>query len=223
VEALATHYLDTLRSQGDAVPQIIGGHSFGGLVAFEMARQLAAAGHAPTLLVLIDTPAPHFFHPTGLDWSESEWLIQVTQIVEHLYGVDLDINRSELDALDPEAQLSRLNESMIAADVLPAGTGTEFLRGFIAVYKTNLQASYAPPQLTGPTHVLLLRSALQQPEALVSAQFAAMRDTHELGWLDYIESTLTVETVPGDHLTMMRPPQVATLATILTTYLERLK
>jgi len=221
VEDLAAHYLDSIRRQGDAAPRVLGGHSFGGLVAFEMARQLSAAGAAPALLVLIDTPAPHFFHPTGLDWSETEWLMQVAQIVDHLYGVNLGIERAELATLDADAQFTRLNDRMIAADVLPAGTGTEFLRGFIAVYKANLQASYAPPPMQGTTQVVLLRSAEKQPDALVSEQFAAMRDTRELGWLDYIESPLAVEEVPGDHLTMMRPPHVVNLAAILKPYLER--
>ncbi|MCX7178859.1 MAG: alpha/beta fold hydrolase [Proteobacteria bacterium] len=220
VEDLAAHYLRTIREQSGSAPRVVSGHSFGGLVAFEMARQLEAAGEAPSLLVLIDTPAPHFFHPTGLDWSEAEWLMQIAQIIEHLYGVELGVARAVLDALAHEAQLALLNERMIAAGVLPPGTGVEYLRGFIGVYKTNLRAEYAPQPLGGDTCVLLLRSAEQQPEALVSPQFAAMRDTRELGWTDYIRCRLVVEDVPGDHLTMMRPPQVAKLAAILETYLE---
>ena len=218
VEALAAHYLATIAEQG-AEPRVVGGHSFGGLVAFEMARQLAAAGRAPELLVLIDTPAPHFFQPTGEDWDEAQWLTQVAQIVDHLYGVALGVSREELAALPPADQLDLLKRRMIVADVLPAGTGVEFLRGFVGVYKANLRVRYAPPPLAGQTQVLLLRSAEEQPAQLVSDQFAAMRDTPELGWRGYVECPLAVEEVPGDHLTMMRPPHVAALAASVKRYL----
>jgi amino acid adenylation domain-containing protein len=218
VEALAAHYLDTIRATGDT-PRIVGGHSFGGLVAFDMARQLAAASAAPTLLILIDTPAPHFFHPTGQDWSEAEWLWQVAQIAEHLYGVALGLERAELDA-EAGAGLELLTRRMIAADVLPPGTGPDYLRGFIGVYRANLQAVYAPPPLATAIRVLLLRSREAQPASLVAEQFAAMRETREMGWRNYLRGELIVADVPGDHLTMMRPPHVATLASIIEKHLE---
>lgn len=219
VEALATHYLEAIRAAGGE-PRVIGGHSFGGLVAFEMGRQLSAVGAAPTLLVLIDTPAPHFFHPTGAGWSEADWLWQVAQIVEHLYGVALDLHREEL-AGAADGGLELLNRRMIAADVLPSGTGVAFLRGFVGVYRANLEAVYAPAPLAGNTQVLLLRSAEAQPAALVAPQFATLRAAPELGWKDYIRCPLAVEEVAGDHLTMMRPPQVTQLAGVIMTYLEQ--
>jgi len=39
-------------------PYYLGGASFGGLVAFEMAQQLHAMGHQVGLLALLDTPGP---------------------------------------------------------------------------------------------------------------------------------------------------------------------
>jgi thioesterase domain-containing protein len=39
-------------------PYLLGGFSGGGLTAWEMARQLEAAGEEVALLVLLDTPLP---------------------------------------------------------------------------------------------------------------------------------------------------------------------
>ncbi|OYV49865.1 MAG: hypothetical protein B7X10_01610 [Burkholderiales bacterium 21-58-4] len=39
-------------------PRWIGGYSFGGIVAFEMARQLAQRGTPPQRVIIIDAPAP---------------------------------------------------------------------------------------------------------------------------------------------------------------------
>src|SRR3546814_5046789 len=58
VEALAQANLEALTQRGLAQPRWIGGYSFGGLVAFEMARQLAQQGTPPERVVIIDAPAP---------------------------------------------------------------------------------------------------------------------------------------------------------------------
>ena len=58
VEDLAAHYLKDVKAICPKGPYLLGGHSFGGLVAFEMAQQLRRAGEEIGLLALIDpTPA----------------------------------------------------------------------------------------------------------------------------------------------------------------------
>ncbi|MCP4641833.1 MAG: amino acid adenylation domain-containing protein [bacterium] len=52
---LAVYYIEAMRSIQPEGPYLIGGWSFGGLVAFEMACQLEAAGHEVALLALMDT------------------------------------------------------------------------------------------------------------------------------------------------------------------------
>jgi amino acid adenylation domain-containing protein len=58
IEKLASTYVSDLISFFPQGPYLIGGASFGGLVAFEMARQLHALGREPSLLVLFDTAVP---------------------------------------------------------------------------------------------------------------------------------------------------------------------
>jgi acyl-coenzyme A synthetase/AMP-(fatty) acid ligase/thioesterase domain-containing protein/acyl carrier protein len=54
VERAAARYVAAVRSIQARGPYFIGGHSFGGIVAWEMARQLQAAGEPVGLLVLLD-------------------------------------------------------------------------------------------------------------------------------------------------------------------------
>ena len=58
IEELASTYVRDLVSFFPQGPYLIGGASFGGLVAFEMAKQLHALGVEPSLLVLFDTAVP---------------------------------------------------------------------------------------------------------------------------------------------------------------------
>jgi thioesterase domain-containing protein len=55
VEEMAAHYLNEIRTLQPQGPYFFGGFSFGGLVAYEMAQQLGAAGETVGLVVLFDT------------------------------------------------------------------------------------------------------------------------------------------------------------------------
>jgi thioesterase domain-containing protein len=58
IEDIAAHYVAALRAVQPAGPYALGGICFGGLVAFEMARQLRDAGQQVGLLALIGPPLP---------------------------------------------------------------------------------------------------------------------------------------------------------------------
>jgi thioesterase domain-containing protein len=55
---MAADYVRTLQIRQPAGPYFLGGYSFGGLVAFEMAQQLQRQGHAVALLALLDSGGP---------------------------------------------------------------------------------------------------------------------------------------------------------------------
>jgi aspartate racemase len=58
VEEIARHFIQELRSVKPHGPYLLGGYSFGGIVAFEMAQQLRAMGESVPLLALFDTYDP---------------------------------------------------------------------------------------------------------------------------------------------------------------------
>jgi thioesterase domain-containing protein len=61
VEAMAAEYLANMRTLQPQGPYFLGGYSFGGLVAFEMAHQLRQQGQEVALLLLVD---PTDWRPT---------------------------------------------------------------------------------------------------------------------------------------------------------------
>jgi thioesterase domain-containing protein len=58
INEMARVYLAEVRARQPQGPYLLGGYSGGGVVAFEMARLLTAAGHRVGLLALIDTMHP---------------------------------------------------------------------------------------------------------------------------------------------------------------------
>jgi thioesterase domain-containing protein len=55
VEVMARHYIEQIREQQPHGPYFVAGHSFGGLVTYEIARQLSAQNEEMGLVGLIDT------------------------------------------------------------------------------------------------------------------------------------------------------------------------
>ena len=62
IEELAARYLEAVRTVRPAGPYLLYGMSVGGTIAFEMARQLRAAGESVPLLAVGDTPGPGGYH-----------------------------------------------------------------------------------------------------------------------------------------------------------------
>ena len=56
VQAMAGYYLEAVRSIQPEGPYDIGGFCLGGIIAYEMTRQLQEAGHEVTTLVMVDSP-----------------------------------------------------------------------------------------------------------------------------------------------------------------------
>ncbi len=213
VEALADAYLSALRTIQPTGPYRLLGHSFGGLVTFVMAKRLHAAHESVERLILLDTAAPQWFAPTGRDWGYARWLAQVAQIASHQYGVSLDLTEEAFAVeASEEAQLRLLQERLIACGVLPEQADVNHLRGFIDVYRANLQAVYQPPEGSADIPTLLVRSAELQPGQLQDPQARAVRAEADLGWGRWISGSIEMVEVPGDHLTMLNPPDVLALA-----------
>jgi thioesterase domain-containing protein len=55
IESLATRYLEVVSAAGLRAPLVLGGWSLGGLIAYEMARQLSAAGGQIERVIMIDS------------------------------------------------------------------------------------------------------------------------------------------------------------------------
>lgn len=61
VKDIAAHFIREMRTVRPHGPYLLGGYSFGGIVAYEMAKQLKAEGEEIPLLALFDTYAPTEF------------------------------------------------------------------------------------------------------------------------------------------------------------------
>jgi len=80
IEDMAAYYIEALRKVQPTGPYFLGGWSFGGLVAFEMAQQLMRANEKVALLALLDTEAPIAANKPSF-WQS--FLFMLTKLAPH--------------------------------------------------------------------------------------------------------------------------------------------
>src|SRR6185312_5420537 len=102
VPEMAACYLEAVRSVQPRGPYRLGGYCIGGAVAFEMARQLRAAGEETGSLLLFDSPAPFSAPPPPLDEAK------VLSSLARSYGNAAEVPADELRALPPEAWIGHV-------------------------------------------------------------------------------------------------------------------
>lgn len=204
IEELAAAYLKVLLATPEFAEGVhLAGHSFGGLVAYEMARQLTALGHPVGLLAVLDNAAPRFDDAARYaDWSDEDWLRHVALRIGKLYGVTLSA-----DGCGPAGP--RLFEALLQAGLLPGDTRYEFFHRYIGVYRANvIAAATYHPQGELMNIPLSLFTAADADAAL--GQPAASDPGR--GWQAYVAAPLRCCETPGSHLSMLLEPHAAVLA-----------
>jgi thioesterase domain-containing protein/acyl carrier protein len=207
VEAMATAYLTALRVVQPHGPYRLGGWSFGGLVAFEMAQQLHAQGQTVALLALIDSTPPTDAAPI----DEVALLAWFAHDLGRMAGNPVPLTLDELRLIAPEQRLRYLLDQARVANVLPPDIDEQQIRRGLAVFAANIQAMqrYQPQPYAG--RVTLFRASVQMPEDAADPT---------LGWGALATDGVALYTIPGDHYSIVRPPQVRLLAEQLHACLE---
>jgi surfactin family lipopeptide synthetase C len=82
VEEMAADYIAALQAVQPEGPYLLGGHSFGSWVAFEMGQQLQEQGHEVALLAVLDTPGPGSYNLENIQFDEMERMVRVSELIE---------------------------------------------------------------------------------------------------------------------------------------------
>ncbi|MEK8017496.1 MAG: thioesterase domain-containing protein, partial [Candidatus Parabeggiatoa sp.] len=111
IEDMAARYIREIQTIQPQGPYLLGGHSFGSGVAFEMSQQLQRQGQEVALLAIFDTAAPEPLE-LGTDWEDADWIVDIAHILEQMLGLKLEVSRVALQGLQAEEQLSYLHDKL---------------------------------------------------------------------------------------------------------------
>jgi thioesterase domain-containing protein len=211
IEQMAERYLEEVHRVWPRGPYLLGGASFGGLVAFEMARRLERAGGVVPLVALFDTE-----YPDVPEWLPHALVVGSAPFHRFAYP-QLQRARGHLRALR-ERGLTGYWKAVVRTSIREAvGTSTDrdgssiggeslpaALERVIAA-NDRAERDYVPLPYPGP--VTLFRAG--------SARFSPDRR-------DWWRNVASVRETPvaGTHSTMRTPPHVTHLAEALRRELE---
>lgn len=220
VEEMAAAYKRAIQQVQPIGPYLLGGHSFGGEIAFELAHQFLQAGDEVALLALFDSYAP------GLHAQAKAQIDTLTAATETQASPDAwpelaaIMGHSIRLAVPNPAELSWEKQLQLMATQMqlpPAQAetllkpGGQQLAGLLQVLQANAQIEYQPTQAIDIPTVLFRAVENPVPATLVG---------NTLGWERFITSPIAVYDVPGDHFRMLAEPHVQMLASQLMAELK---
>ncbi|MEO8429878.1 MAG: amino acid adenylation domain-containing protein [Acidobacteriota bacterium] len=214
IEDMAAHYISEVRAVLPKGPFLVGGASFGGSVAFEMARQLDIAGYPVALVALFDAFAPGtaVFSPR-LAKMRRKWKRRGERFVVHAKHVIFDKDRAHY-LRSKSRTLRRRIRSRIWQMIYKSYR--ERSKPLPRVFQDVREAGYLANReyVPGPYRgkVTLFRAGVR------SAQDAP---TSDMGWARLAQGGVEVCEVPGDHVNMLLRPQVGLLARQLREAIDR--
>ena len=211
LEDTAREYIAQIRAFQPKGPYFIGGSSFGGLVAFEMAQQLTKAGEEIGILALFDTYGPGYGTRRRLS-SGGWWGMLQIRAGMHIGNLQLLRGQERREyILDKTMRLyrriKRLSRTLIRK-YLKANLAEAQRRTIPEAFRQvedigrHAQQNYRP----------------QRPYPGVASLFRATYGPKELledevnGWSKWVSGKINVYPVPGHHGAIVREPRVRVLA-----------
>ncbi|GAB1537591.1 hypothetical protein NUACC21_02360 [Scytonema sp. NUACC21] len=206
VEETASCYLQEIRKVQPNGPYLLGGHCYGGVLAFEIAQQLQKQGQTVSLLVVIDTIVPEIRIESTKD-DNAKFLLRMAESIKTNNNVEFSVTFEELRDLPLNEQLHLINKktNYIFSDT----EIKDFLR-YYQLFKVHVQAmrDYVPQVY--PHSMMLLKANEEIIHDFESPEFHT--DNPLLGWGKYSSQPIQVIEVPGDHFSIFVEPNMQELA-----------
>ncbi|MFO7904615.1 MAG: thioesterase domain-containing protein [Pirellulaceae bacterium] len=194
--AMASEYVEAIRSISPTGPYCLGGWSLGGVVAYEMAQQLLKQGDSVRMLLLLDTTIPQ--GPANQRYCAQETNTGLE------YG--LDITLEELAELGPDQQLPYLWDHArklgVIDETAPESLVQQVLNDLKKLFHLHFQLASEYRIEPYPGHITLMRPSDAPVE---------IATTPDRGWRQLAEQ-VDVHFVPGQHHSMVKEPHVNVLA-----------
>lgn len=197
VPAVASRWLEEIRQAQPRGPYYLAGHSFGGVVAFEAALRLSEQGEDVALLALLEPDPPKPARHASLKW--------ISTLPFRIFRRLLEVNSSS--RVSYLVRRAKLGKDQIASKLHAVTNFAEMkpLKKLDALVGTY-HARKFPGRIT-------LCCAQDNERGFGSAP--------ALQWKAASGGGIDVHQVPGDHLTIIRRPNVASLAKIFRSVMAK--
>ncbi|MDC7221509.1 MAG: beta-ketoacyl synthase N-terminal-like domain-containing protein [Spirochaetales bacterium] len=201
LQEMATMYRNMVKKTQPNGPYYIAGLSFGGILAYELARQLYNEGEEIKLLSIFDSKLP-------------KEITKFKRITLHLRT--LRLGNISLSIRKVKRRLISTLSKMIGVSMAPKLEKTadeDLIDMRQAIYmKVAKKYTINMPSFDGPATVF---------RALDSDPFEKLLYNDDLGWKEYVHGNLSLHNIHGDHLSILHEENVEEIASVLRQELAR--
>ena len=201
VEIMSQHYVKELLEVQTSGPFYLGGFCMGGVIAFDMARQLIASGHSVALVVMIGTYNPTEARRSGQSVSSLEvWRQKLAFHWENwsaLPARERAIYLSQRFKAMAAGRLKRLSARVSQMTRKRGPTSNRGMHGLLEDYNDELGSDYEPEPLN--VDVFIVRS---------QKNFTFLSDP-QMGWRGCVRGQLEIESVDANPGGLLVEPYVS--------------
>lgn len=202
VEAMASQYVEAIRSVQPQGPYRLAGYSAGGVIAYEMAQQLKKDGQPVELLAMIDTLSPTSAG-RKVSYFRKLWLMRRWSF-KFAMEWPARRQRGKMDQVNYQTALDQLSRG---ETLPPELVDFHLFRNFITA-----QSLYQPAPYEGS--IVLFRATEGDMQYLDAG--------NALGWGATVQGDIHVTSIAGSHFSMMSEPGVSELIAGFKTSLARI-
>jgi amino acid adenylation domain-containing protein len=214
IEERAARYIAAIQNVQPHGPYLLGGWSFGGYVAYEMAQQLQRRDEEVASLLMLDVRAEISNNVSAIPDDDADFLLQFARNNGLRLAADNKDFAQSLaqfsvqpgDRSTPEERLRDLVTQIVRAGGLPAEIEISQVANYIQGIRKREQSlsRYTPEPYTGEITLIRAVGGGLSPDELQGEDAA-------LGWRR-LAGEVQVYGAPGMHSNMVYPPHVEKLA-----------
>jgi thioesterase domain-containing protein len=216
VSAIVECYLQALQTSSPSGPVHLFGHSFGGWAVFELATRLRSAGRAIASLTIVDSDAPSVNPLFSQHYRHSDVIQKWIETFEMALDGPIGVVTEEFELRSVADQFAIIHAHLVQAGLLPKKSNPEILRGPLNAFAAALRAAYTP----NSSYPFPVNLVLVDDQRLDEISNRKRKETSARGWRRWAPE-LNVFNAPGNHMTVLKPPHVQTLALWLRSVFQK--
>ena len=209
VEQMASYYIETILKSNPDGPLALAGYSLGGIVAYEMARQLLDMGKELIMVGMLDTYIEPFYFtssPLGQRIAKANFYKNWA-----IFDYKMMLRNGDYFRTRVKGKIKRVKGKFVKTQTKKA--------------KNSIQNNHLDPELKEVVNKALTSYRFAPIECKIdlfraSEQTFYMHEPEKLGWNEIAISGVDVHHIPGNHSSIFSPPHVNETARVIQAVLD---